>query len=177
MDPGEARGPTVSDDLFPPAGRREVRQQDMVAELKREIAVRKHVYPRWVERHKIDGPTADWRILVLEAVLEEIIFIGPAPGGEPRDNRARSTDPETSHAAARKSNAGKSATDLLILADLRKNFDKGGTTLEISKRIDRENNNISPRFSPLEDAGYIYRTNELRKDLKTKCSSHVWRVR
>ncbi len=162
--------------MFPPAGPREIRQQDMVAELVREIAVRKRVYPRWIERNKLDGPTADWRILVLEAVLEEIRFIGPAPGHPPADNRARETDPETAHAGARASSRHKVKTDELIITDLADHRIDGGTTLEISKRIGRPHNNISSRFIHLEEAGHIYRAGK-RRDADTKCESIVWRVR
>lgn len=41
---------------------------EMSDEVKREIAMRKSVYPRWIENGKITKETADFRILVLEAL-------------------------------------------------------------------------------------------------------------
>ena len=41
---------------------------EMHDEIKREIAMRKGVYPRWIENGKIKKETADLRVLVLEAL-------------------------------------------------------------------------------------------------------------
>ena len=42
---------------------------EMHDEIKRELATRKRIYPRWIEEVKIKKDVADFRILVLEAVL------------------------------------------------------------------------------------------------------------
>lgn len=41
---------------------------EMHDEIKREIAMRKSVYPRWIENGKIRRETADLRVLILEAL-------------------------------------------------------------------------------------------------------------
>ena len=41
---------------------------EMHDEIKREIAMRKSVYPRWIGNGKIKKETADLRILILEAI-------------------------------------------------------------------------------------------------------------
>lgn len=42
---------------------------EMSDEIKRELATRKRVYPRWIENGKIKKEIADFRVLVLEALL------------------------------------------------------------------------------------------------------------
>jgi hypothetical protein len=42
--------------------------EEMLTEVKREIAMRKSVYPRWIESGKIKKETADLRVLILEAL-------------------------------------------------------------------------------------------------------------
>jgi len=42
--------------------------EEMQTEIKRELATRKNVYPRWIENGKIKKETADFRVLVLEAL-------------------------------------------------------------------------------------------------------------
>jgi hypothetical protein len=42
--------------------------EEMSDEIKREIAMRKSVYLRWIENGKITKETADYRVLVLEAL-------------------------------------------------------------------------------------------------------------
>ena len=42
--------------------------EEMHDEIKRELATRKNVYPRWIENGKIKKETSDFRVLVLEAV-------------------------------------------------------------------------------------------------------------
>ena len=44
-----------------------MRVQDMVAEIDREVALRRRVYPGWIKGGKITQETADRRIAVLEA--------------------------------------------------------------------------------------------------------------
>lgn len=45
---------------------------DMKKEVVREIGMRQKVYPGWIENGKISKQTADYRILVLEAVALEL---------------------------------------------------------------------------------------------------------
>ena len=42
---------------------------EQIAEVKREIAMRQKVYPKWVESGSLQKPKADFQILVMEAVL------------------------------------------------------------------------------------------------------------
>jgi hypothetical protein len=42
--------------------------EEMLTEIKREIAMRKSVYPRWIESGKIKKETAASRVLILEAL-------------------------------------------------------------------------------------------------------------
>lgn len=53
--------------------------EEMQDEIKREIATRKRVYPRWIDDGKIKKDVADFRVLVLEAIQ---IYLG----GEIRKN-------------------------------------------------------------------------------------------
>lgn len=41
--------------------------EEMLTEIRREIAMRKSVYPRWIENGKIKKETAVSRVLILEA--------------------------------------------------------------------------------------------------------------
>ena len=41
---------------------------EMLTEIKREIVMRKSVYPRWIENGKIKKETANLRVLILEAL-------------------------------------------------------------------------------------------------------------
>lgn len=45
---------------------------EMSDEIKRELATRRRVYPRWIEEGKIKEEVADFRVLVLEALLIRI---------------------------------------------------------------------------------------------------------
>jgi hypothetical protein len=45
-----------------------VSREEMLAEVEREIALRRRVYPRWVEAGKLKLDRAERQILVLEAV-------------------------------------------------------------------------------------------------------------
>jgi len=58
-------------DLFPSPSPDDIRALDKVNEIKREIAVRQRVYPRWVSQHKITERLADYRIIVLQAILRD----------------------------------------------------------------------------------------------------------
>jgi hypothetical protein len=42
---------------------------DQVKEVKREIAMRKRVYPRWVAQGKMDKALADKKLAIMEAAL------------------------------------------------------------------------------------------------------------
>ncbi len=42
--------------------------EEMTDEIKREIGMRKGVYPRWIENGKLRREAADLRVLILEAV-------------------------------------------------------------------------------------------------------------
>ena len=42
--------------------------EEMLTEVKREIAMRKSVYPRWIENGKIKKETANLRVLILDAL-------------------------------------------------------------------------------------------------------------
>lgn len=44
--------------------------QEQIAELEREIATRKRVFPSWVSSHKLPQEVADHRIACLEATLQ-----------------------------------------------------------------------------------------------------------
>ena len=42
---------------------------EQIAEVKREIAMRNKVYPKWIEAGSLPKPKADFQILVMQAVL------------------------------------------------------------------------------------------------------------
>ena len=42
--------------------------EEMREEIRRELATRNRVYPRWIQDGKIKKETADFRVLVLEAL-------------------------------------------------------------------------------------------------------------
>ena len=42
---------------------------EQIAEVKREIAMRNKVYPKWIEAGSMQKPKADFQILAMEAVL------------------------------------------------------------------------------------------------------------
>lgn len=45
---------------------------EMSKEISRELVTRKRVYPRWIQDGKISRQTADFRCLVLEALLRKL---------------------------------------------------------------------------------------------------------
>lgn len=59
-------------EMFPPATIADVSIDDKVKEIERELAKRWHVYPRMVADHKMNKQEADRKILVLEAVLDDL---------------------------------------------------------------------------------------------------------
>ena len=60
-----------SPDLFPAGTYKDIRPKDKLDELVRELTVRRRVYPRWIEMKKLNVVTADRRILVMQAILED----------------------------------------------------------------------------------------------------------
>jgi hypothetical protein len=51
--------------------------EDQIAEVKREIALRKKVYPKWIEQERITRFEALSRVAVMEAVLESLKSLEP----------------------------------------------------------------------------------------------------
>ena len=60
-------------DLFPRLRVSDVKEQHKIDELKRELEMRKRVYPRLVERGKLKPDIAEMRITILRAVLRDYI--------------------------------------------------------------------------------------------------------
>lgn len=46
--------------------------EEMIREVKREIALRRSLYPKWVSQGRMKREMADWQISVFEDVLEII---------------------------------------------------------------------------------------------------------
>jgi hypothetical protein len=46
---------------------------DQIAEVQREVALRKRCYPAWVKSGKLDAGNAKWQILVMEEVLRTLL--------------------------------------------------------------------------------------------------------
>lgn len=61
----------MNGELFAPPKIDDVRDADKLKELQRELATRKHVYPRWVADGRIGKPVARERILILEAIIRD----------------------------------------------------------------------------------------------------------
>ncbi len=59
-------------DMFPAAKTSDVTLEDKITELERELRIRWHVYPRQIEAGNVNKQTADRRILILEAVIEDL---------------------------------------------------------------------------------------------------------
>lgn len=93
----------------------------------------------------------------------------PAPAPPPEhDGRARHTDPDTSHEAARKARTGR--IDLLILDAL----DRSPAPLaywQVAAFTEEREVVVSPRFAPLERWGYIER---VRKEINPKTHAACW---
>ncbi len=66
--------------MYPDATPADVRYQDKVKELERELAVRRGVYPRWIQTGKINRETAHRRIITLEAILADYRRRSPTSG-------------------------------------------------------------------------------------------------
>ncbi len=43
-----------------------------IAEVRREIALRQRVYPRWIERRKLTQQKADWQIACMKLALANL---------------------------------------------------------------------------------------------------------
>lgn len=50
-----------------------ITHQDKVAELQREVSLRRRVYPRWVAAGRLTQADADKRIAVLQAILDDYL--------------------------------------------------------------------------------------------------------
>jgi len=61
----------MAGDMFPTLRPRHVTLAHKVSELERELKTRKRLYPRWVENNKLNRVTADLRITILQAVLND----------------------------------------------------------------------------------------------------------
>jgi hypothetical protein len=46
---------------------------EQIAEVQRELALRKQCYPGWVKSGKLDAGDAKWQLLVLEEVLRTLM--------------------------------------------------------------------------------------------------------
>ena len=57
--------------MFPDATPEDVRHDDKITELERELQVRRRVYPRWIQTGKINREQAHRRIITLEAILAD----------------------------------------------------------------------------------------------------------
>lgn len=61
----------MTGNLFPDATPEDVRTEDKIAELQRELKLRRRVYPRWVADGKLTEVVAHRQILALEAMLAD----------------------------------------------------------------------------------------------------------
>ena len=62
-----------------------IMRDDKIAALKREIALRKNVFPKRIERQVMTQEKADHEIAVMEAILHD--YIGPEPSQAVQDKR------------------------------------------------------------------------------------------
>ena len=58
-----------TDNMFPEPTADQVPLTPIIVELKRELAMRKSVYPKWVSAGKIDPQVAAARVLYIEAAI------------------------------------------------------------------------------------------------------------
>lgn len=65
--------------LFGAPSTADVRHDDKVAELRRELAMREEVYPRLIDAGKLDQDEAARRTLILQAILEDYDVDGTPP--------------------------------------------------------------------------------------------------
>ena len=62
----------TQEEMFPAGSWKDVSLQDCLEEVRREINVRKRVYPRWVEHKKLNVVTADRRIIMMQRIEKEL---------------------------------------------------------------------------------------------------------
>jgi hypothetical protein len=62
----------MTDELFPDIDDTPVSMGEMVAELRRELAVRRSLYPGWVEDGRLSRRSAERRMKVLAAILKAL---------------------------------------------------------------------------------------------------------
>lgn len=67
----------TTDSMFPDPTPADVRTEDKIAELKRELAMRRAVFPKWVSRGRISSEDAHRRIITLEAILADYLRADP----------------------------------------------------------------------------------------------------
>ena len=65
-----------------------VTRVEKIAALKREIALRKNVFPKRIERQVMTQEKADHEIAVMEAILHD--YIGPEPSLAAQDGKVTS---------------------------------------------------------------------------------------
>lgn len=56
----------------PPKLPHEVTTADQLKEAKRELALRKSVYPKWIFANKISREQADWQIAIMETIVNTL---------------------------------------------------------------------------------------------------------
>lgn len=57
--------------MFPNATPADVRLEDKIIEIERELDIRRRVYPKWLRTGKINREHAHRRIITLEAILAD----------------------------------------------------------------------------------------------------------
>ncbi len=86
---------------------------------------------------------------------------------------ARTTDPETSQAAAR--SVGVNRLFLAVLHNLSRAPYYGMTMNQVVAHCKLPNESITPRFRPMAKKGLIYDTGETRRNLSGR-SAIVWKI-
>lgn len=61
--------------LFGAIAPEDVSDEAIIAELERELSLRRRVYPRWVTAGKLEADTAQRRILLFEAAIARFRFL------------------------------------------------------------------------------------------------------
>ena len=57
--------------MFPGPTPGDVRLEDKIAEIERELGMRRAIYPKWVQTGKLAHHTAHKQIITLEAILDD----------------------------------------------------------------------------------------------------------